>query len=134
MVVETYSHVLHIVSQVSGTLRDGVGAMDALRAALPGGHALGRAEGAGDADHRRAGAGQARLLRRRDRLPLAGHGDLDTASTSAPSSSRTVIVHVQAGGGIVADAEPAYEYSESVNKAKAVFRAVELAGEQPDWP
>ena len=42
-------------------------------------------------------------------------------------------VHVQAGGGTVADAQPSYEYNESVNKAKAVFRAVELACEQPDW-
>jgi anthranilate synthase component I len=44
------------------------------------------------------------------------------------------LVHVQAGGGTVADAKPAYEYNESVNKAKAVFRAVELAAEQPEWP
>jgi anthranilate synthase component I len=43
-------------------------------------------------------------------------------------------VHVQAGGGTVADANPAYEYEESVNKAQAVFRAVELAASQPEWP
>ena len=64
---------------------------------------------------------------------LSWDGDLDTAI-----HIRTVVVkdgqlHVQAGGGTVADAKPAYEYNESVNKAKAVFRAVELACEQPDW-
>ncbi|HET6997901.1 MAG TPA: chorismate-binding protein, partial [Solirubrobacterales bacterium] len=60
-------------------------------------------------------------------------GDLDTAI-----HIRTVVVkdgqlHVQAGGGTVADAKPNYEYNESVNKAKAVFRAVAVACEQPDW-
>ena len=64
---------------------------------------------------------------------LSWNGDLDTAI-----HIRTVVVkdgqiHVQAGGGTVADAKPAYEYNESVNKAQAVFRAVELACEQPDW-
>ena len=72
MVVETYSHVLHIVSQVSGTLRER--RQRPRRAALgaAGRHPLGGAEGAGDADHRRARAGQALLLRRRHRLPLLG--------------------------------------------------------------
>ena len=51
---------------------------------------------------------------------------------------RTVVVkdgvaHVQAGGGTVADAKPAYEYNESVTKATAVFKAIELAASQPDW-
>jgi anthranilate synthase component 1 len=132
MVVETYSHVLHIVSQVSGTLRDGVGAMDVLRAALPAGTL--------------SGAPKVRAMQIIDELEpvkrcsyggaigyLSWSGDLDTAI-----HIRTVIVkdgqvHVQAGGGTVADAKPAYEYNESVNKAKAVFRAVELACNQPDW-
>jgi anthranilate synthase component I len=133
MVVETYSHVLHIVSQVSGTLREGVGAMDVLRAALPAGTL--------------SGAPKVRAMQIIDELEkvkrcsyggaigyLSWNGDLDTAI-----HIRTVVVkdgqiHVQAGGGTVADAQPAYEYDESVNKAKAVFRAVELACEQPDWP
>jgi anthranilate synthase component 1 len=64
---------------------------------------------------------------------LSWNGDLDTAI-----HIRTVVVkdgrlHVQAGGGTVADAQPAYEYNESVNKARAVFRAVEVACAQPDW-
>jgi anthranilate synthase component 1 len=132
MVVETYSHVLHIVSQVSGRLREGIGPMDVLRAALPAGTL--------------SGAPKVRAMQIIDELEpvkrcsyggaigyLSWGGDLDTAI-----HIRTVVVkdgqiHVQAGGGTVADAKPAYEYNESVNKAKAVFRAVELACEQPDW-
>ncbi len=89
MEVETYSHVMHIVSSVSGTLRPGVGrdGRAALGAARR--HALGRAEGAGDADHRRAGAGQARRLRRRGRLPELRAAISTRRSTSARSSSRT---------------------------------------------
>jgi anthranilate synthase component I len=133
MVVETYSHVLHIVSQVSGELRDGIDAMDVLRAVLPAGTL--------------SGAPKVRAMQIIDELEpqkrgsyggaigyLSWGGDLDTAI-----HIRTVVVkdgqiHVQAGGGTVADAKPAYEYNESVNKAKAIFRAVELACEQPDWP
>ena len=70
MAVETYSHVIHIVSSVRGELRPEVAAIDALRSVLPGGHAVGRPEGARDADHRRARAGQARRLRRRGRLAV----------------------------------------------------------------
>jgi anthranilate synthase component 1 len=132
MAVETYSHVLHIVSQVSGTLREGVSAMDVLRSALPAGTL--------------SGAPKVRAMQIIDELEqvkrcsyggavgyLSWDGDLDTAI-----HIRTVVVkdgqlHVQAGGGTVADAKPGYEYNESVNKAKAVFRAVEVACEQPDW-
>ncbi|HEX3042338.1 MAG TPA: anthranilate synthase component I [Solirubrobacterales bacterium] len=132
MVVETYSHVLHIVSQVSGTLRDGVSAMDVMRSCLPVGTL--------------SGAPKVRAMQIIDELEtvkrggyggavgyLSWNGDLDTAI-----HIRTVVVkdgqlHVQAGGGTVADAKPAYEYNESVNKARAVFRAVEVACEQPDW-
>jgi anthranilate synthase component 1 len=132
MEVETYSHVLHIVSQVSGRLREGVSAMDVLRSALPAGTL--------------SGAPKVRAMQIIDELEqikrcsyggaigyLSWDGDLDTAI-----HIRTVVVkdgqlHVQAGGGTVADAKPAYEYNESVNKARAVFRAVEVACEQPDW-
>jgi anthranilate synthase component 1 len=62
------------------------------------------------------------------------NGDLDTAI-----HIRTVVVkdgriHIQAGGGTVADAKPDYEYRESVQKARAIFSAVEIAAAQPDWP
>jgi anthranilate synthase component I len=132
MVVETYSHVLHIVSQVSGKLKNGVSAPDVLRSALPVGTL--------------SGAPKVRAMQIIDELEkvkrggyggaigyLSWNGELDTAV-----HIRTVVVkdgqlHVQAGGGTVAEAKPEAEYWESVNKARAVFRAVEVACEQPDW-
>jgi anthranilate synthase component 1 len=133
MVVETYSHVLHIVSQVSGTLKEGVSAMDVLRSVLPAGTL--------------SGAPKVRAMQIIDELEphkrgsyggaigyLSYTGDLDTAIHIRTVVVKDGYVHVQAGGGTVADAKPAYEYNESVNKAKAVFRAVELASEQPEWP
>jgi anthranilate synthase component I len=133
MVVETYSHVLHIVSQVSGRLREGVSAMDALRSILPAGTL--------------SGAPKVRAMQIIDELEPQKRGpyggavgylsytrDLDTAIYIRSVVVKDGLVHVQAGGGTVADAKPAYEYNESVNKAKAVFRAVELAAEQPEWP
>jgi anthranilate synthase component 1 len=65
---------------------------------------------------------------------LSWNGDLDTAIHIRAVVVKDGEVHVQAGGGTVADADPAYEYNESVNKARAVFRAVEMACEQPEWP
>jgi anthranilate synthase component I len=133
MVVETYSHVLHIVSQVSGTLREEVSAMDVLRSVLPAGTLSGapkvRAMQIIDEvePHKRGSYGGAIGY-------LSYTGDLDTAIHIRTVVVKDGLVHVQAGGGTVADAQPAYEYNESVNKAKAVFRAVELAAEQPEWP
>ena len=132
MAVETYSHVMHIVSQVSGTLRDGVGAMDALRASLPAGTLSGapkvRAMEIIDElePHKRGSYGGAIGY-------LGFNGDLDTAIHIRTVVVKDGVAHVQAGGGTVADAKPDYEYEESVNKAKAVFRAVELAVEQREW-
>jgi anthranilate synthase component 1 len=133
MVVETYSHVLHIVSQVSGRLRDGVTAMDALRAALPAGTL--------------SGAPKVRAMQIIDELEphkrgsyggaigyLSFTGDLDTAIHIRTVVVKDRSVHVQAGGGTVADAKPDYEYRESVSKARAIFQAVELAASQPEWP
>jgi anthranilate synthase component I len=133
MVVETYSHVLHIVSQVSGTLREGIGPMDVLRSVLPAGTL--------------SGAPKVRAMQIIDELEphkrgsyggaigyLSYTGDLDTAIHIRTVVVKDGIAHVQAGGGTVADAQPTYEFNESVNKAKAVFRAVELAAEQPEWP
>jgi anthranilate synthase component 1 len=133
MVVETYSHVLHIVSQVSGTLREGIGPMDVLRSVLPAGTL--------------SGAPKVRAMQIIDELEphkrgsyggaigyLSYTGDLDTAIHIRTVVVKDGIAHVQAGGGTVADAKPTFEYNESVNKAKAVFRAVELAAEQPEWP
>jgi anthranilate synthase component 1 len=133
MAIETYSHVMHIVSNVAGTLREGVSAMDALRSVLPAGTL--------------SGAPKVRAMQIIDELEpikrggyggavgyLSYTGDLDTAI-----HIRTVVIkdgraHVQAGGGTVADAVPAYEFAESEAKARAVLRAVDLASQQPDWP
>jgi len=132
MVVETYSHVLHIVSQVSGRLKDGVSSLDVLRSALPAGTL--------------SGAPKVRAMQIIDELEkvkrggyggavgyLSWNGDLDTAIHIRTVVCKDGQLHVQAGGGTVADAKPSYEYVESVNKARAVFRAVEVACEQPDW-
>jgi anthranilate synthase component I len=133
MIVEAYSHVHHIVSQVSGTLRPEVTAMDALKAVLPAGTLSGapkvRAMQIIDEvePHKRGSYGGAIGY-------LGFTGDLDTAIHIRTVVVKDGKVHVQAGGGTVADAKPDYEYEESLNKAKAVFAAVELAARQPDWP
>jgi anthranilate synthase component I len=132
MEIETYSHVMHIVSSVSGNLREDVGAMDALRSVLPAGTL--------------SGAPKVRAMQIIDELEpvkrggyggaigyLSYTGDLDTAIHIRTVVVKDGVAHVQAGGGTVADAKPAYEYEESVNKSKAVLRAVELACDQPDW-
>jgi anthranilate synthase component 1 len=133
MVVETYSHVLHIVSAVSGTLRGDVSATDALRSVLPAGTL--------------SGAPKVRAMQIIDELEtvkrggyggavgyLSWDGDLDSCIHIRTAVFKDGKAHVQAGGGTVADALPAYEYEESVNKSRAIRRAVEVALEQPDWP
>jgi anthranilate synthase component 1 len=133
MEIESYSHVMHIVSSVSGTLRDDVGAMDALRSVLPAGTL--------------SGAPKVRAMQIIDELEsikrggyggaigyLSYGGDLDTAIHIRTVVVKDGVAHVQAGGGTVADAKPAYEYEESVAKASAAMRAIELACHQPDWP
>ena len=132
MAVETYSHVMHIVSSVSGTLREGVSAMDALRASLPAGTL--------------SGAPKIRAMQIIDELepskrgPYGGavgylsySGDLDTCIYIRSAVMSEGRVHVQAGGGIVADSEPGYEVRETEAKAGAIFEAVELACRQGDW-
>jgi len=132
MKVERYSHVMHISSNVTGKLAAGKTAFDALRAGLPAGTVSGapkvRAMQIIDEvePHKRGSYGGAIGY-------LGFTGDLDTAIHIRTVVVKDGLIHVQAGGGTVADAKPEYEYNESVNKAKAVFRAVELAAEQPEW-
>jgi anthranilate synthase component 1 len=129
MGMELYSHVIHMVSSVRGTLADDRTPMDALKAAFPAGTV--------------SGAPKVRAMQIIDELetvrrgPYAGAigylsygGDLDTCICI-----RTVVVkdgtaYLQAGAGIVADSEPANEYEETRNKAAALLRAVELAHEE----
>jgi anthranilate synthase component 1 len=132
MAVEHYSHVMHLVSAVSGRLRDGVGAMDALRATLPAGTL--------------SGAPKVRAMQIIDELEpvkrggyggaigyLSYTGELDTAIHIRTVVVKDGVAHIQAGGGTVADASPEREFLESESKAKAVLRAIELAGQQGDW-
>jgi anthranilate synthase component 1 len=132
MVVENYSHVMHIVSNVSGRLRQGVSALQALRAVLPAGTL--------------SGAPKVRAMQIIDELePVkrGGYGgaigwasytgDLDTCIHIRTVVIKDGVAHVQAGGGTVADAKPEYEYEESVAKSRAVLAAIATACEQPGW-
>jgi anthranilate synthase component 1 len=133
MAVENYSHVMHIVSRVSGTLRSGIGALDALRSVLPAGTL--------------SGAPKVRAMQIIDELEpvkrggyggaigwASYNGDLDTCIHIRTVIVKDGVAHVQAGGGTVADAKPDYEFRESEAKARAVLDAIELAVHQPDWP
>jgi anthranilate synthase component 1 len=132
MVIENYSHVMHIVSKVSGRLRSDVGALAALRSVNPVGTL--------------SGAPKVRAMEIIDELePVkrGGYGgaigwasytgDLDTCVHIRTAVVKDGQVHVQAGGGTVADAKPPLEFEESVAKSKALRAAIELAAEQADW-
>jgi anthranilate synthase component I len=133
MAVESYSHVMHIVSSVAGQLRPDVGALDALRSVLPAGTL--------------SGAPKVRAMQIIDELEPVKRGGYGGAIGYASYTGeldtcihiRTVVVkdgiaHIQAGGGTVADAQPDYEFRESEAKARAVKQAIELAVAQPEWP
>ncbi len=129
MVVERYSHVMHITSDVTGQLRPGLTAIDALKAGLPAGTV--------------SGAPKVRAmeiideLERNRRGPYAGAvGYLDyTGNMDTCIALRTLVLmrqkaYVQAGAGLVADSVPAMEYQETLNKAKGLLRAIETAEQQ----
>ena len=126
MIIERYSHVMHIVSHVTGQLRPGLGAMDVLRAAFPAGTL--------------SGAPKIRAMEIIDELEpvkrgvyggavgyLAWNGDMDTAIAIRTAVIKAGTLHIQAGAGIVADSVPATEWEETMNKARAMFRAVSMA-------
>ncbi len=126
MIVERYSHVMHIVSQVNGGLRPEFDAFDLLQATFPAGTV--------------SGAPKVRAmqvineLERQPRGIYAGvvgyfsySGELDSCIAIRTIVMRGEQVEVQAGAGIVADSEPQREHQECLNKANALFRAVELA-------
>ncbi|MGC4959858.1 anthranilate synthase component I [Gordonia sp. DT101] len=125
--VERYSHVMHLVSTVSGTLRDDKHALDAVTACFPAGTLT--------------GAPKVRAMELIDQhemtrrgvyggivgyLDFAGNADTAIAIRTALMSGGRAFV--QAGGGVVADSEPEYEYNEARNKATAVLNAVAAAG------
>ena len=126
MTVERYSHVMHIVSNVTGKLGDGMTALDALRVSLPVGTV--------------SGAPKIRAMEIIDefeptrRGPYAGavgyvdfSGNMDTCIAIRTMVVAGGKVHLQAGGGVVADSKPAAEYQETINKARALIRAIEVA-------
>ena len=122
MVVERYSHVMHIVSNVEGRLADGFDAIDALMAGFPAGTV--------------SGAPKVRAMEIIDELEpakrglyagavgyFAANGSMDTCIALRTAVIKDGIMYVQAGGGVVADSDPDAEYEETRNKAKALFRA-----------
>jgi anthranilate synthase component 1 len=131
MVIERYSHVMHIVSNVRGTLSAGRDSYDVIRACFPAGTV--------------SGAPKIRAMEIIDELeptrrgPYAGavgyfgfSGNMDTCITIRTLVIKKGTAYIQAGGGVVADSDPASEYQETVNKAKAMMRAVEMAEEGLD--
>lgn len=126
MEVERYSHVMHLVSHVTGRLRPDLGAYDALQACFPAGTVSGAPKIRAmeiiaelEPDRRGIYAGAVGYF--------SYSGNLDTAIAIRTMVVKDGIAHIQAGGGIVADSEPELEYQESLNKARATLVAAELA-------
>lgn len=125
MVIERYSHVMHIVSNVSGRLREGMSPMAALRATFPAGTL--------------SGAPKIRAMEIIDELEpvkrgiyggavgyLGWNNNMDTAIAIRTAVIKEGYLNIQAGAGIVADSVPAAEWEETLNKGRAIFRAVAL--------
>ncbi|HYG10958.1 MAG TPA: anthranilate synthase component I family protein [Pyrinomonadaceae bacterium] len=126
MSVERYSHVQHLVTSLFARLRDGADCFDALAACFPAGTVTGAPKvramqiiGALEPDRRGLYAGAV--------LYLDYAGNLDSCIAIRTARIRRGCAEVQAGAGVVADSVPAREYEESVNKARAMLRAIEMA-------
>jgi anthranilate synthase component 1 len=128
MRVERYSHVMHIVSDVVGKLAPGKDSFDALKAVFPAGTLT--------------GAPKVRAMQIIDELEttrrglyggavgyFAWGGNMDTCIAIRSMVMKGDKVYVQSGGGVVADSDPKAEYQESLNKARAAIRALEMAEE-----
>jgi anthranilate synthase component 1 len=126
MAVERYSHVMHIVSNVQGELEEGKDAFDVVRATFPAGTL--------------SGAPKVRAMEIIDEMEPARReiyggavgyfsfsGNMDMAIAIRTLVVKDGRIHLQAGAGIVADSDPSAEYRETVNKAMAVVKAIELA-------
>jgi anthranilate synthase component 1 len=126
MNVERYSHVMHLVSNVEGNLKDGLNAFDVLRACFPAGTVT--------------GAPKIRAMEIIEELepirrgPYAGavgyfsySGNMDTCITIRTLITKGDKIYIQAGAGIVADSVPELEYAETVNKATGMIKAVDMA-------
>jgi anthranilate synthase component 1 len=126
MVIERYSHVMHIVSNVEGVLKPNVSAIEVLKAALPAGTL--------------SGAPKVRAMEIIDELEpikrgiyggavgyLGWNGEMDTAIAIRTAVLKDGVMHAQAGAGVVADSIPESEWQETLNKLRALFKAAELA-------
>jgi len=126
MVIERYSHVMHIVSNVEAKLKPGLNAIDVLRATFPAGTV--------------SGAPKVRAMEIIDELEpvkrgvysgavgyLGFNGDMDVAIALRTAVVKDGMLHVQAGGGVVADSVPQAEWQETQSKARALLRAAEMA-------
>ncbi|HEX3944540.1 MAG TPA: anthranilate synthase component I [Rhizomicrobium sp.] len=125
--IERYSHVMHLVSNVEGALRDGLDAVDALAAGLPAGTLSGAPKIRAmqiidELEREKRGAAYAGAVGY-----FAANGAMDTCILLRTALIKDGIMYVQAGGGVVADSVPEAEYQESVNKAKALFAAADQA-------
>lgn len=129
LTVERYSHVMHLSSTVTGRLREGLTAFDALRACLPAGTL--------------SGAPKVRAMQIIDELephrrgPYGGAvgyvdftGNMDTCIALRTMVLKGQTAYIQAGAGIVLDSDPASEWRETMNKARALLRALEMAESQ----
>jgi anthranilate synthase component 1 len=128
MSVERYSHVMHLVSSLRGTLREDVDCFDALMACFPAGTVSGapkvRAmEIIEELEKTRRGIYAGGILY----LDFAGN--LDSCIALRTMVIKNGVAHIQAGSGIVADSQPEYEFNESVNKSMALRRALLAAHE-----
>ncbi|MDO6512984.1 anthranilate synthase component I [Neptuniibacter sp. 2_MG-2023] len=125
MVIERYSHVMHIVSNVNARLKPDVSAMDVLRATLPAGTL--------------SGAPKVRAMEIIDEMEsvkrgvyggavgyLSWNGNMDTAIAIRTAVIKDNVLHIQAGAGIVADSVPRLEWKETMNKGRAIFSAVAM--------
>lgn len=126
MSIERYSHVMHIVSNVEGELQPDMTAMDVLRATFPAGTV--------------SGAPKIRAMEIIDELEpvkrgvysgavgyIGWNGNMDTAIAIRTAVIKDGTLHIQAGAGIVYDSQPRLEWKETMNKGRAIFRAVEMA-------
>ena len=126
MVIERYSHVMHIVSNVVGELKPGMDAVDVLRATFPAGTV--------------SGAPKVRAMEIIEELEptrrgiysgavgyIGWNGNMDTAIAIRTAVIKDGMLYIQAGAGIVADSVPRSEWNETMNKARAIFRAVAMA-------
>ena len=133
MIVERYSHVMHIVSNVDGSVKPNTDAIDALKATFPAGTVSGapkiRAmEIIHDLEPIKRGIYSGAVGY------LGWNGNMDTAIAIRTAVIKDGVVNVQAGAGIVADSVPEYDWKETLNKARAMVKAIEMASSGLDFP